>query len=185
VTVHGVWIVWNRFSDHFTTRLGTTSNYSVIANLHTIQITAANTKFSPACSVFASRFLITVPNSWNSSDSVLTPFSAGHRLKTELSSGFLQLITPWHVPHRKNNPSIIAEACLPRRCVGMVAARTTENTDLLLLRALPSNCLQSHRVATDLYPTIHVCIATGYGVDGQESIPGKGKWFLCSRYRLD
>jgi hypothetical protein len=28
-----------RFVDHFTTRLGTTSNYSATANLHTLQIT--------------------------------------------------------------------------------------------------------------------------------------------------
>jgi hypothetical protein len=36
---------------------GTTSTYSVISNLHTLQIAAANTKPPPACSVFNSRSL--------------------------------------------------------------------------------------------------------------------------------
>jgi hypothetical protein len=49
------------------TRLGTTSNYSAIANLHTLQFTDANTKSSPACTVFNSRFLVTDVNSWDSS----------------------------------------------------------------------------------------------------------------------
>jgi hypothetical protein len=35
------------------TRLGTTSNYGAIANLHTLQITDAYTK-SEACSIFSS-----------------------------------------------------------------------------------------------------------------------------------
>jgi hypothetical protein len=49
----------NGFTDHFTTRLGTTRNYSATANLHTSQISAANTKSSPACSVSTSRSLAT------------------------------------------------------------------------------------------------------------------------------
>jgi hypothetical protein len=48
-----------RFFDHFTTQLGNTINYSAIANILTLQITAANTKSSPSCSVFTSRFLVT------------------------------------------------------------------------------------------------------------------------------
>jgi hypothetical protein len=35
---------------------------SAIANLHTLQITAGNTKSSPACSVFTGRFLVTASN---------------------------------------------------------------------------------------------------------------------------
>jgi hypothetical protein len=48
------------------TRLGNTSNYSDIADHHTLQITAANTKSSSARSVFDSRFLVTDVNSANS-----------------------------------------------------------------------------------------------------------------------
>jgi hypothetical protein len=43
-------------------QLGTTSNYRAITDLHTFQITAANTKSSPARNV-NSRFLVTVLNS--------------------------------------------------------------------------------------------------------------------------
>jgi hypothetical protein len=35
-----------RFIDHFTTRLGTTSNYSAIANLHTLQSLLQTLNFS-------------------------------------------------------------------------------------------------------------------------------------------
>jgi hypothetical protein len=49
------------------TQLGTTSNYSTTANLHTLQITAASTKSSPACSVFNSHFLVIDVNSGDSS----------------------------------------------------------------------------------------------------------------------
>jgi hypothetical protein len=39
-----VWFgLLDRFTDHFTTRLETTSNYSAIANLHTLQITDTHT----------------------------------------------------------------------------------------------------------------------------------------------
>jgi hypothetical protein len=43
------------FIDHSTTRLGTASNYSDIANLHTLQITTAHPKSFAACCVFSSR----------------------------------------------------------------------------------------------------------------------------------
>jgi hypothetical protein len=49
--------------------LGTTSNYSATANLHSLEITTANTTSSPACSVFNSRFLATASNRRDSSDS--------------------------------------------------------------------------------------------------------------------
>jgi hypothetical protein len=38
--------VWIGFIDHLYTPLGTTSNYSATANLHTLQITAARAKSS-------------------------------------------------------------------------------------------------------------------------------------------
>jgi hypothetical protein len=50
------------------TPLRTTSNYSATADLHTLQITAANIKSSSASNVFKSRFLVTDVNSENSSD---------------------------------------------------------------------------------------------------------------------
>jgi hypothetical protein len=59
----------NRFTDHVNTRLVITSNYSATANLHTSQITAANTKCSPARSVFTSRSLVKDGNSKDSSAS--------------------------------------------------------------------------------------------------------------------
>jgi hypothetical protein len=51
------------------TPLGTTRNYSEIADLRTLQITAANTKSSPTRSVFNSRFLVTDVNGGDSSAS--------------------------------------------------------------------------------------------------------------------
>jgi hypothetical protein len=38
------------FIDHFNTQLVITLNYSAIANFHTLQITRAHAKSSPACS---------------------------------------------------------------------------------------------------------------------------------------
>jgi hypothetical protein len=50
------------FIDHLYTRLGTTSNYGAIANLHNSLITAP-AKPSPACCVFTSCSLVTASNS--------------------------------------------------------------------------------------------------------------------------
>jgi hypothetical protein len=47
------------FIDHFTTRFGTTSNYSAIANLHTLQTIIAPAKSFLACCVLTSRSLAT------------------------------------------------------------------------------------------------------------------------------
>jgi hypothetical protein len=55
------------FIDHLCTPLGSTSNYSAIADFHTLQVTAANTKSSPARSVFNRHFLVTASNSGDSS----------------------------------------------------------------------------------------------------------------------
>jgi hypothetical protein len=59
----------NGFIDHIYTQLGTTSNYNAIINLHTLQITAAITKSSPAFSVFNSHSLAMASNSEDSSAS--------------------------------------------------------------------------------------------------------------------
>jgi hypothetical protein len=37
-------------------------------------------------------------------------------------------ITPRHGPNRKHSPSIVVEACLPRRCIATVSERTTYKT---------------------------------------------------------
>jgi hypothetical protein len=68
------------FIHHLFTQLGTTSNYSTILNLHTLQITTAHAKSFPACCVFTSRSLVTAPNSGDSS--VFAP-------KSTLNDGFL------------------------------------------------------------------------------------------------
>jgi hypothetical protein len=55
------------FNDTLYTPLGTARNYSATPNFHTLQITTGNTKSSPACTVFNSRFLVTDINSRDSS----------------------------------------------------------------------------------------------------------------------
>jgi hypothetical protein len=55
----------------FTTQLGNTSNYSVIANIHNLQITTAPAKSFPACYAFTSRSLVTASSSGDSSSSAL------------------------------------------------------------------------------------------------------------------
>jgi hypothetical protein len=53
------------------TQLRTTSHYCAIADLHILQITAANTKSSPVRSVFNGPFLATDVNSGDSSASCI------------------------------------------------------------------------------------------------------------------
>jgi hypothetical protein len=69
---------------HLHKPLGTTSNYSAIANLDTLQITTARAKSSQ--SAFTSRFLVTDLNSGDSSASVLTSLVSGEYPTTELST---------------------------------------------------------------------------------------------------
>jgi hypothetical protein len=66
VTIDGLsdWIL-----DLLTTRLGTTSNYSAIANLRSSQITTAAAKSFPVYCVFTSPSLATASNSGGSSAS--------------------------------------------------------------------------------------------------------------------
>jgi hypothetical protein len=44
------------------------------------------------------------------------------------------MIPPRHGPRSKHNLSIAVEVCLPRRYIGTVATRATENTVLLFSR---------------------------------------------------
>jgi hypothetical protein len=107
----------SRFIGHFTTRLGTTSNYSATANLHTLQITAEHIKPSTTCGVFTSRSLATASNSEDPSASALEPLVSGEYPANELSTQ----ICPSAEPHRKHSSSAVeyvfvaAGTCLPSR----------------------------------------------------------------------
>jgi hypothetical protein len=68
------------FIDHFNTWPVTTSHYSALANLHTLQIIRALSQSFTACSVFTSSFLVTASNSGDFSASALLPMPAGYRL---------------------------------------------------------------------------------------------------------
>jgi hypothetical protein len=59
------------------TRLGTTSSYSTVADLHNLQITTAPVKPFLRCCIFTSCSLATASNSGNSSVSVLTSLLPG------------------------------------------------------------------------------------------------------------
>jgi hypothetical protein len=110
----------NGFTDHLYTRLGTTSTYSVIADLHTSQITRAHARSSQ--SAFTSRFLVMDLNSGGSSAAVVKPLPAGEHCTTELIAPTVVAMTSRHAPHRKHRYSIVAfvsfaaETCLLSRC---------------------------------------------------------------------
>jgi hypothetical protein len=57
------------FVDHLSTPLGTVNNYSAVAYLDTLQITAAPAKYFPACYALTSRSQATASNSGDSSAS--------------------------------------------------------------------------------------------------------------------
>jgi hypothetical protein len=59
----------NEFIDHLYTPLGTTSTYSVTANVHNSRITTASTKPFPACCGITNCSLATASNSGDSSAS--------------------------------------------------------------------------------------------------------------------
>jgi hypothetical protein len=60
---------WIAFIGHLCTPLGTTSNYSAVANLHTLKITAAPIKTLRACRVFNSCTLSAASNTGDTSSS--------------------------------------------------------------------------------------------------------------------
>jgi hypothetical protein len=60
----------------------TASNYSAIANSHTLQFTTARTKIFSVCCVFTSRRLVTASNAVASLASVFTPWLAGDCIPT-------------------------------------------------------------------------------------------------------
>jgi hypothetical protein len=125
----------NGFIDHLYARLGTTSNYSVTANLHNSQITTAPGKPFSACCVFSGSSLATASNSGDSSASCLCCYCLANiatllgctdcllftALGTELSANYqlqnltdprqlaiLSVITPWCGLRRQHSVSPIA-----------------------------------------------------------------------------
>jgi hypothetical protein len=94
----GDWI----YSTLIHTQFVITSNFSAIANIHTLQINTAHAKFFPAGCVFTSRFLATASNSGDSSASGLTPLLAGSQPSTNYSPAHIALpITPRHCSRTK------------------------------------------------------------------------------------
>jgi hypothetical protein len=71
-----------RLIGHFNKRLVTTSNYSAVANLHTLQVNTAHAKTSQYA--FTSRFPVTDLNDGDSSASVLTSLLSGEYPTTEV-----------------------------------------------------------------------------------------------------
>jgi hypothetical protein len=164
----------NGFIGHLYTQLGTTSNYSVIANLHTIQITKACAKSFSACCVLTNRSLMTASNSEYSSASraqvilSLTPVQNSLSIfnssvapsllslscraqlncqtSTDSNAPVLFCIITSHGPHRKHCSSIVACAFL--------SAGT----------CLPSRCLETAVclfVCCIATAVLVVCLATG------------------------
>jgi hypothetical protein len=138
----------NGFIDHLHTPLGTTSNYSAIANLHTLQITTPDATPFPACCAFNSRSLATASTVEIPQPPALTSFLLGKYPTTELSSTVnysaisshpplqnsteliaptVLVITSRHGPHRKHCSSIVM-------FVFTAARKCTE--------PLPGNCLR-------------------------------------------
>jgi hypothetical protein len=130
------------FIDQLYTQLRTTSNYSAIANLNTLQITTAPDKSFPACCVFTSRYLVTASNSGDSPASVLN--SSFHRLlyRTDMVAPIVFLITPRHGPSRKRLFQPYLCCCMRIRCRWDVFTDPFPSIGrlfLLIKNLLPSN----------------------------------------------
>jgi hypothetical protein len=144
------WVIG--FIDTLFTQLGTTCNYSAIADLHTLQFTTAHTL---GFSVFTSRILATdaqsnsfldissqSPSTADSLSSIpLLPSSYPGRLASRNTAQFLStelfFITTLHRLRRKHSLSIVGKACLQHRCIA------TEVTRLLLAFSLLRECVYS------------------------------------------
>jgi hypothetical protein len=123
---------------------------------YVISSTTVPAKHFPACCRYLAK-LSKTGDSLASRDQVLTS-QTPVRNSSEICS--------LHGPHRKHRyfivafVSVAAGTYLPSCCPETAAARTTVNTVLLLLRALPSNdrCLHSYRLLTCLYATIYFVV---------------------------
>jgi hypothetical protein len=112
--------------DHLYTRLGTTSNYSAIANLNNSQITIATAKSFPACCVFTSRYLATTSNSVDSSASRAKGLSE-RRLPSSCLFSSQTPVQKW--------PD--CSTCLPYNPFARIEYKTPFLTVPLLLHAYP------------------------------------------------
>jgi hypothetical protein len=122
------------FIDHFNTQFKTTLNYSAIADLHTLQITAAYAQVFWVCCVFTSSSLVKASNSGDSSAFALISLSTGsqlHQLSLLFTDSLTTLwrtskptlvITSWH-GHLHCCTPIISSVCL-WRCYSVTAAYT-------------------------------------------------------------
>jgi hypothetical protein len=122
------------FTGHLYTQLGTTSNYSTIANLHTLQITTAHAMSFPACCVFISRSLVGAPNSEDSSASALKSSLHSLPYRTDLAAPVVFFITPRHGLRRQHHSQI--------HCSGNVFTEPFPSSGrlfLLIKNLLPSN----------------------------------------------
>jgi hypothetical protein len=150
----------NGFIHHLYTQLGYISNYSAIANLHSLQINTAHSKSFPACCVF-SWSLVTASNSGDSSPSALKSSLKGrslptdsflHRLpyRTDLVARILFLITPWHDLRMTTLIILVSVAvgtCLPSCCLAAavyscllrICCLTTGVVPVTVSRPLPRN----------------------------------------------
>jgi hypothetical protein len=139
------------FTDHLYTRFGTTNSYSAIANIQTLQIARAHSKFLPACCVFTSLCLVTSSNSGDSSASALRSSLNGCSLPTKLFSSQTPVQNWLGYPSflLYNSSARPAQTtsffcCMRIRCRGNVFTEPFPNSGRLLLRIC---CL-----ATDVVP---------------------------------
>jgi hypothetical protein len=129
--------------------LGTTSNYSAIANYHTLQITNAHAKSFPARSVFTSSCLVTASNNGYSfasglpSNCLLTaPFLHSLPYRTDIFALIFFLITPRHGPRRIHRLQQYLYCCMRIRCCGNLFTEPLPRNDSGILaysRSLHSN----------------------------------------------
>jgi hypothetical protein len=86
------------FIYHLYTRLVISLTYSAITNFHTLKITSVHPNFFPACSIFTSSCLVTVPNNGYSSASGLKSSPNGGCAELSRSeSGRYLLMPTWRL----------------------------------------------------------------------------------------
>jgi hypothetical protein len=104
----------NGFIDHLCTPLGTTSHYSAIADLHTLQVTTAPAKSFPARYVLTSRSLATVSNSGGSSASRAQVLLSQPPVQNSLSTVHSTI-----TPSLLSLPSRVQLVCQPSQPIGL------------------------------------------------------------------
>jgi hypothetical protein len=134
------------------TQLGTTSNYSAIANLHTSQITTATAKPFLVCCTFISLYLATASNSADSS-AWLRLYLHSHPFRNQLNS-LLQLSCEFSA--RTAQQTSFFYCCFRVRCSGNMFTELfptngrssyIENTVIILLRTCMLRTLRSRITA--------------------------------------